>query len=57
MERELFLNLTSGYIKRAENQIPKQGNKQPWRLDQNYQIDKNRLQSVDIDDGVLEFLD
>jgi len=57
VERELFLNLTSGYIKRAQKQIPKQGNKQPWRMDQNYNIDKARLQSVDIDDGVLEFRD
>jgi len=55
VDRELFLNLTSGYIKRAQTQIPKQGHKQPWRLDQNYKIDKARLQSVDIDDGVLKF--
>lgn len=55
VKRELFLNLTSGYIKRAEHQIPKQGATSPWRLDQNYRKDKARLRGVKIDDGVLQF--
>ncbi|MCF6193955.1 MAG: NAD(P)/FAD-dependent oxidoreductase [Kangiellaceae bacterium] len=55
VERELFLNLSSGYIKRAQQQIPKQGSKLPWRLDQNYNKDKKQLRAVAIDDGVLKF--
>lgn len=55
VKRELFLNLSSGYIKRAQQQIPKQGAEQPWRLDQNYRKDKARLRGVKIDDGVLQF--
>jgi len=55
VKRELFLNLTSGYIQRAQQQIPKQGADQPWRLDQNYRKDKIRLQEADIEDGILQF--
>lgn len=55
VERELFLNLSSGYIQRSQNQIPKQGTTQPWRLDQNYSKDKKRLTLTDVDDGVLRF--
>ena len=31
-----WLNLTSGYIKRAEHIFPKQGKKSPWRNNQNF---------------------
>ncbi len=55
VKSELFLNLTSGYIQRAQEQIPKQGSEQPWRLDQNYNKDKVQLNGVKIDDGVLKF--
>ncbi|HFB66168.1 MAG TPA: NAD(P)/FAD-dependent oxidoreductase [Aeromonadales bacterium] len=55
VKRELFLNLTSGYIQRAQEQIPKQGAEQPWRLEQNYNKDKAQLKGVEIDDGVLQF--
>ncbi len=54
-QRELFLNLSSGYIQRAQKGIPKQGAAQPWRLDQDYKKDKKRLRGVKIDDGVLQF--
>ncbi len=55
VKRELFLNLTSGYIKRAQDSIPKQGDVQPWRLDQNYNKDKKRLRGGNIEDGILQF--
>ena len=55
VKRELFLNLSSGYIKRAQESIPKQGNVQPWRLDQNYNKDKKRLRDGNIEDGILQF--
>jgi len=54
-QRELFLNLSSGYIQRAQQGIPKQGAVQPWRLDQNYRKDKKRLRGVKIEDGILQF--
>lgn len=34
-----LLNLNSGYIKRAANVVPSQGNKAPWRAYQNYLLD------------------
>ncbi len=56
-KQELFLNLSSGYVQRAQDGIPKQGASQPWRLDQNYRKDKRRLKGVEIEDGILEFRD
>jgi cation diffusion facilitator CzcD-associated flavoprotein CzcO len=34
-----YIELASGYIARAANQLPKQGTKMPWRLYQNYFLD------------------
>ncbi len=34
-----LLDLSSGYIARAADRLPKQGAKQPWRLRQNYILD------------------
>ncbi|WP_020410721.1 flavin-containing monooxygenase [Hahella ganghwensis] len=50
-----FLDMTSGYIKRAEGTIPHQGSKAPWRLHQNYALDLMMLRYGKLDDGVLEF--
>ena len=47
---EPFLNLSSGYIQRAQSIIPKQGQIAPWRLDQDYDIDKKRLATASLDD-------
>jgi cation diffusion facilitator CzcD-associated flavoprotein CzcO len=49
-----FLDLTSGYIKRALDAMPKQGALQPWRLYQNYPRDVAMLRLGAIDDGALE---
>lgn len=51
---ELFLNLSSGYIKRSEDSIPKQGHKAPWRLDQDYDTDKARLTTATFPESGLE---
>ena len=40
---ESFLNLASGYIQRAAANLPKQGNKSPWKLYQNYALDMAML--------------
>ncbi|MBK9186612.1 MAG: hypothetical protein IPM78_10215 [Moraxellaceae bacterium] len=34
-----FLGLASGYVQRAKNVLPKQGNKELWKLYQNYALD------------------
>jgi monooxygenase len=55
MAEEPTLPLTSGYIQRAKNLLPKQGTRKPWRMNQNYALDLLALRFGAIDDGALEF--
>ncbi len=50
-----FLDLASGYIARSLDRLPKQGEKPPWRLYQNYFRDLVSLRFATIDDGAMEF--
>src|SRR5215468_9179932 len=50
-----FGNLMSGYFKRAEKRLPRQGLKGPWRNPQNYAFDIFRFRFGAIEDGILEF--
>jgi len=43
IETEAFMNFTSGYITRALDKIPKQGRDKPWKLNQNYILDRMSL--------------
>jgi cation diffusion facilitator CzcD-associated flavoprotein CzcO len=49
-----FLDLTSGYVTRALDLLPKQGARQPWRLHQNYARDVMMLRLRPIEDEGLE---
>jgi monooxygenase len=49
------VDLTSGYIQRALNELPKQGSKRPWRLHQNYALDLLEFRFARVDDGTMEF--
>lgn len=53
---ESFVTLNSGYIQRAAKILPKQGKKLPWRVYQNYFIDKFIMSYGKLNDGVLKFL-
>jgi hypothetical protein len=53
---EPWLNLTSGYIQRTMDKLPKQGSKTPWKLHQNYVRDVLSLKFGSVDDGVLRYL-
>ncbi|MGA2342600.1 MAG: NAD(P)/FAD-dependent oxidoreductase [Steroidobacteraceae bacterium] len=55
LREEPWLNLTSGYVRRVSDQLPKQGSKRPWRLWQNYLLDRLWLRSSALDDGVMRF--
>jgi monooxygenase len=55
LKREPFIDFSSGYFLRAVDQLPKQGDRQPWRLNQNYLIDSIRLTRSPLADGALEF--
>lgn len=52
---EPWLDFSSGYVQRAMARFPKQGNKTPWRLNQNYAMDLMSLRYAKLDDGVLRF--
>ncbi|MFI7387349.1 flavin-containing monooxygenase [Streptomyces sp. NPDC049813] len=47
--------LTSGYITRADQVMPRQGTRDPWRLWNNYYRDRALLQDAPIDDSRLHF--
>lgn len=49
-----WVDLKSGYIQRASNILPSQGSKWPWRLRQNYILDRIAA-SRNLDDGIIEF--
>ncbi len=55
LKAEPFLNLNSGYILRAADRLPKQGDKAPWRNPQSYFRDIMILKHGKIDDGVMRF--
>ncbi|TNE36963.1 MAG: NAD(P)/FAD-dependent oxidoreductase [Alphaproteobacteria bacterium] len=55
VEEEPWLDFTSGYIERARDHFPKQGNKMPWQLHQDYFKDRKMLHKGALDDGVMRF--
>ena len=52
---EPLLDFNSGYVLRALENLPKQGNREPWKLRQNYAADALSLRRSAVEDGVLEF--
>jgi monooxygenase len=55
VERRPLLDFTSGYVKRAEAGLPKQGARPPWRLHQNYIRDLAMLSLSPVTDEAMEF--
>jgi len=50
-----LLDLTSGYVQRAAEGLPKQGACKPWRIRQNYILDMLTMKWAPLEDGVLRF--
>ena len=48
-------SLNSGYVRRGNDALPRQGTESPWRVLNNYLRDAPMLRYRPIDDGVLEF--
>ena len=48
-------DFSSGYMERSLQLFPKQGDKDPWRNSQNYNLDKKNFKEAIWDDGVLLF--
>lgn len=55
VKEQQLLSLTSGYVMRAIDRFPKQGNKFPWQVHQSYLRDYLVMKRKPIDDGVMSF--
>jgi hypothetical protein len=49
------LDLTSGYVQRALDILPRQGSKKPWKVYQNYVRDLLSVRFSRLNDGTIEF--
>ena len=49
------LSLTSGYVARALDTLPRQGSKRPWKMYQNYLFDLLTLRWGRVDDGSMQW--
>lgn len=54
-ETDPFINFSSGYVKRALADLPKQGKRHPWKVYQNYLKDLLMMRFGKLNDGVMEF--
>src|SRR3954470_9817255 len=50
-----LMDFTSGYVLRALDQLPHQGDREPWRLRQSYLRDRRTIRRASLEDGVLQF--
>jgi monooxygenase len=50
-----FVDLTSGYIQRALDELPRQGSRSPWRVYQNYLMDRRLMRRGDLADEGMSF--
>ena len=48
-------NFSSGYVQRAMEQMPHQGDREPWLNPQNYRRDRKMFRHAPVNDGVMEF--
>ncbi len=53
LEAKPFLDFSSGYVTRAMARFPKQGDKQPWQVHQNYARDLMALRFGSVDDEMV----
>jgi cation diffusion facilitator CzcD-associated flavoprotein CzcO len=50
-----LLDMTSGYVARVEHLLPKGADRAPWKLFQNYAMDRKQLHNGKLEDGVMQF--
>ena len=55
MESLPLLDFAAGYVLRAIERFPRQGARAPWRVYQNYALDRLTLRHSAVDDGVMRF--
>ena len=51
----LAFDLSSGYVQRSADAMPKSGNRSPWKVTANYALDTIELRFGKVDDGELRF--
>ena len=54
-DESILSRLNSGYVARGASALPRQGNRDPWRVSHNVHKDRQMLIRGPVDDGVLEF--
>ena len=55
MKTQPLLDFEAGYVLRSIDQLPKQGEREPWFLAQNYFKDARYLRRGDVEDGEMRF--
>jgi cation diffusion facilitator CzcD-associated flavoprotein CzcO len=50
-----FLDFEPGYVLRSLDALPRQGEREPWRLSMTYALDVVKVRRGRVDDGVLRF--
>jgi cation diffusion facilitator CzcD-associated flavoprotein CzcO len=55
MKQDPWMDFSSGYVQRGNDRFPKQGERKPWRLYQNYALDLLSLRYSSIEDQELVF--
>ncbi|MFZ1477050.1 MAG: FAD-containing monooxygenase EthA, partial [Sphingorhabdus sp.] len=48
-------DFSSGYFSRSIDNLPKNGDRHPWRTLQDYQAEKKILTQEPVDDGIMQF--
>ena len=52
---EPLVDFSSGYVRRADGVLPRQGQKTPWRVHQNYVKDLASFTFGSVSDGTMNF--
>jgi monooxygenase len=55
LTEEPMMDFTSGYVLRSKDQMPRQGDAKPWKLYQNYVLDKMTLGMGSLEDSSMKF--
>jgi monooxygenase len=50
-----LLDMSSGYVARVAHLLPKGADRAPWKLYQNYAMDREQLHKGKLEDGVMQF--
>jgi monooxygenase len=51
-----LMDMTSGYVARAAAHLPKNADRAPWKVYQDYALDMDQLRNGKLEDGVMAFL-